>query len=213
MKGGNSMISKNRKREPQMQIVSLEQLVPEDHLLRKIDAAVDFDFIYDLVEGKYSTETGRPSIDPVTLIKIPIIQYMFGIKSMRQTIKEIEVNVAYRWFLGLDFYDKVPHFSTFGKNYKRRFEGTDLFEQIFQQILLQCMKNDLVNTDTMFIDEGFGSLDEESLHQAMKALSTLSQNNKLIGIISHVSELKNQIDRQIIVKKDKDGSSHIKILI
>ena len=146
------MISKNGKKEPQMQIVSLEQLVPEDHLLRKIDAAVDFDFIYDLVEEKYSTETGRPSIDPVTLIKIPIIQYMFGIKSMRQTIKEIEVNVAYRWFLGLDFYDKVPHFSTFGKNYKRRFEGTDLFEQIFQQILLQCMKNDLVNTDTMFID-------------------------------------------------------------
>lgn len=146
------MISKNEKREPQMQIVSLEQLVPEDHLLRKIDAAVDFGFIYDLVEEKYSTETGRPSIDPVTLIKIPIIQYMFGIKSMRQTIKEIEVNVAYRWFLGLDFYDKVPHFSTFGKNYKRRFEGTDLFEQIFQQILLQCMKNDLVSTDTMFVD-------------------------------------------------------------
>lgn len=146
------MISKNGRREPQMQIVSLEQLVPEDHLLRKIDAAVDFDFIYDLVEDRYSTETGRPSIDPVTLIKIPIIQYMFGIKSMRQTIKEIEVNVAYRWFLGLDFYDKVPHFSTFGKNYKRRFEGTDLFEQIFQQILMQCMKNDLVNTDTLFVD-------------------------------------------------------------
>ena len=67
------MISKNGKKEPQMQIVSLEQLVPEDHLLRKIDAAVDFDFIYDLVEEKYLTETGRPSIDPVTLIKIPII--------------------------------------------------------------------------------------------------------------------------------------------
>jgi len=146
------MISRNGKREPQVQIVSLEELVPEDHLLRKIDAAVDFNFIYELVEEKYSTETGRPSIDPVTLIKIPIIQYMYGIKSMRQTIKEIEVNVAYRWFLGLDFYDKVPHFSTFGKNYKRRFEGTDLFQQIFQQILMQCMKNELVNTDTVFVD-------------------------------------------------------------
>ena len=67
--------------------------------------------------------------------------------------------------------------------------------------------------DTMFVDEGFGSLDEESLHQAMKALSTLSQNNKLIGIISHVSELKNQIDKQIIVTKEKDGSSHIKISV
>ena len=77
---------------------------------------------------------------------------MFGIKSMRQTIKEIEVNIAYRWFLGLDFYDKVPHFSTFGKNYKRRFEGTDLFEQIFQEILMKCMKNDLVSTDEIFVD-------------------------------------------------------------
>ena len=67
--------------------------------------------------------------------------------------------------------------------------------------------------DTMFVDEGFGSLDEESLHQAMKALSTLSKSNKLIGIISRVSELKNQIDKQIIVTKEKDGSSHIKISV
>jgi len=147
------MLSKSRENSTsQMQIVSVDQLVPEDHLLRKIDAAIDFSFIYDLVEDRYCQDNGRPSIDPVTLIKIPIIQYMYGIKSMRQTIKEIEVNVAYRWFLGLDFYDKVPHFSTFGKNYKRRFEGTDLFEQIFTKILLQCMKQGLVDTDTMFVD-------------------------------------------------------------
>ena len=100
------MLSKSKENNTsQMQIVSVEQLVPEDHLLRKIDAAIDFSFIYDLVEDRYSQDNGRPSIDPVTLIKIPIIQYMYGIKSMRQTIKEIEVNVAYRWFLGLDFYD------------------------------------------------------------------------------------------------------------
>ena len=136
----------------QVQMISIEQLVPEDHILRKIDKYVDFDFIYDLVIDKYSQDQGRPSLDPVMLIKIPIIQYMFGIKSMRQTIKDIEVNMAYRWFLGLDFYDKVPHFSTFGKNYKRRFEGTDLFEQIFQQILLQCIKKGLVDYSTVFVD-------------------------------------------------------------
>lgn len=148
------MITKNdySDKKMQLQVISLDQLVPEDHLLRKIDKYVNFDFIYDLVEEKYSNETGRPSIDPVTLIKIPVIQYMYGIKSMRQTIKEIEVNVAYRWFLGLDFYDKVPHFTTFGKNYKRRFEGTDLFEQIFQEILLQCLRCNVINTDTIFVD-------------------------------------------------------------
>ena len=114
MKGINVMITKNdlNDKKTQVQMISLDQLVPEDHILRKIDRYIDFTFIYDLVEDKYSTETGRPSIDPVVLIKIAIIQFMFGIKSMRQTIKEIEVNVAYRWFLGLDFYDKVPHFST-----------------------------------------------------------------------------------------------------
>src|SRR5690606_40603952 len=81
----------------QLSVVSLEQLVPQDHLLRKIDQAIDFSFIYDLVEDKYSKDTGRPSIDPVVLIKIVLIQYLFGIRSMRQTIKEIETNVAYRW--------------------------------------------------------------------------------------------------------------------
>ncbi|WP_252228280.1 transposase, partial [Clostridium sp. ZBS3] len=67
---------------------------------RKIESAINFDFIYDLVKDKYCLNNGRPSIDPVVLIKITIIQYMFGIKSMRQTIKEIQTNVAYRWFLG-----------------------------------------------------------------------------------------------------------------
>lgn len=146
------MLSKNGQKNNQIEMISLDQLVPEDHLLRKIDTYVDFNFIYDLVEEKYCADNGRPSIDPVTLIKIPLIQCMFGIKSMRQTIKEIEVNVAYRWFLGLGFHDTVPHFTTFGKNYKRRFEGTDLFEEIFKQILMQCMNNKLISTDTVFVD-------------------------------------------------------------
>lgn len=71
---------------------------------------------------------------------------------MRQTIKEIEVNVAYRWFLGLDLTAPVPHFSTFGKNYTRRFKDTDIFEQIFQKILEECMKNDLVDPSVIFVD-------------------------------------------------------------
>ena len=114
-----------------MMMFSMDDMVPKDHMLRKIDRAINWNFIYDLVEDKYCADNGRPSMDPVMLIKIPFIQYLYGIKSMRQTIKEIEVNVAYRWFLGLDMLDPVPHFSTFGKNYTRRFKDTDLFEQIF----------------------------------------------------------------------------------
>ena len=129
----------DKKRE-QLQMFSMDAMVPQDHLLRLIDKAIDWTFIYDLVEEKYSPNQGRPSMDPVMLIKIPFIQYLYGIKSMRQTCREIEVNVAYRWFLGLDMLDKVPHFSTFGKNYTRRFKDTDLFEQIFERILFECYK-------------------------------------------------------------------------
>ena len=146
------MTQENEKVRKQMQIVCIDDLVPQDHLLRIIDKAIDWSFIYDLVRDKYSPANGRPSIDPVTLIKIPLIQYLYGIKSMRQTMKEIEVNMAYRWFLGLELYDEVPHFSTFGKNYTRRFKDTDLFEQIFQHILEECYKFRLVDPSEIFVD-------------------------------------------------------------
>ena len=141
----------DKKRE-QIQMFCMDDMVPQDHLLRIIDKAIDWNFIYDLVEDKYCSDNGRPSIDPVMLIKLVLIQYLYGIKSMRQTVKDIEVNVAYRWFLGLDMFDSVPHFSTFGKNYTRRFKDTDLFEQIFSHILEQCYKFKLVDPTEVFVD-------------------------------------------------------------
>lgn len=136
----------------ELQIVNMDDLVPRNHLLRIIDKAIDWNFIYDLVEDKYCLDNGRPSIDPVVLIKIALIQYLYGIKSMRQTIKDIEVNIAYRWFLRLSLYDDVPHFSTFGKNYSRRFKDTDLFQQIFAHILEECYKFKLVDPTEIFVD-------------------------------------------------------------
>ena len=141
----------DKKRE-QIQMFCMDDMVPQDHLLRIIDKAIDWSFVYDLVVDKYSPDNGRPSMDPVMLIKIPFIQYLYGIRSMRQTVKEIEVNVAYRWFLGLEMMDKVPHFSTFGKNYTRRFKDTDLFEQIFTHILQECYKFKLIDPSEVFVD-------------------------------------------------------------
>ena len=146
------MTQNTDKKREQIQMFCMDDLVPQDHLLRLIDRAINWSFIYDLVEDKYCADNGRPSIDPVVLIKIPFIQYLYGIRSMRQTIKEIEVNVAYRWFLGLEINDPVPHFSTFGKNYTRRFKDTDLFEQIFSKILEDCYKWKLVDPSEVFVD-------------------------------------------------------------
>ena len=146
------MTQNTDKKREQLQMFCMDDMVPQNHLLRTIDKAIDWNFIYDLVEDKYCQDNGRPSIDPVMLIKLVLIQYLYGIKSMRQTVKDIEVNVAYRWFLGLDMFDSVPHFSTFGKNYTRRFKDTDLFEQIFCHILEQCYKFKLVDPTEIFVD-------------------------------------------------------------
>lgn len=146
-------IKKDRGQQKQIKFVSIEDLVPKDHLLRDIDRAIDFNFIYDEVKGLYSeNDWGKPGIDPVALFKIVFIQYLFGIRSMRQTIKEIEVNMAYRWFIGYDIGEKIPHFSTFGKNYTRRFEGTDVFERIFTHILNEAVDCGFVDASAVFID-------------------------------------------------------------
>jgi transposase len=120
-----------------MQFIDMEMLVLKEHLVRKIVKTIDFEFIREKVKHLYSEDVGKPSIDPVVLFKMVIIQYVFGIKSMRQTVKEIEVNIAYRWFLGLDFTESVPHYSTFSKNYERRYKDSTIFEEIFKEIINQ----------------------------------------------------------------------------
>jgi transposase len=147
------MISKETaKKRGQIQCLTIEDLVPINHLVRDIDRAIDFNFIYEEVKDLYSEDKGRPSIDPVVLFKMIFVQYMFGIRSFRQTVKEIEVNMAYKWFVGLDMMESVPHFSTFGKNYVRRFKGTDIFERIFKRILQEAIDSGFVDTKAIFID-------------------------------------------------------------
>ena len=93
-------------------IVCLEDLVPEDHLLRKIEKAVDFGEIYPMVEEYYCEDNSRPAVDPVVLVKIMLIWHLFGIRTLRQTHKDVAVNLAYRWFLGFGFDTPIPHFAT-----------------------------------------------------------------------------------------------------
>ncbi|ADL08354.1 transposase IS4 family protein [Thermosediminibacter oceani DSM 16646] len=152
MWGDEMLTKKNREIIEQVELVSIDSLVPQDHLLRAVEESIDFNFIYDEVKDLYSENTGRPSIDPVVLIKLLMLQALYGIRSMRQTIREVEVNVAYRWFLGYGLQEKIPHFSTFGKNYERRFKESDLFEKIFERVLMEAIECGFVKTDAVFID-------------------------------------------------------------
>ena len=116
-----------------LEFVSIDQLVPTDHLLRKIDKAVDFSFIHDLVKDLYCSNNGRPALDPTLLFKMLFIGYLYGIRSERQLIRDVEVNMAYRWFLGLGLTDKVPDASTLSQNRRRRFNDSDVYQQILMR--------------------------------------------------------------------------------
>lgn len=146
------MLRPSSPKQHALEMVTLEELVPEDHLLRKIDAAIDFSFIRPLAEPLYCENNGRPAIDPVLLFKMLFIGYLFGIRSERQLIREIQVNVAYRWFLDLSLTDKVPDASTISQNRRRRFDGSGIEQHIFDNIVEQAIKAGLVSGEVLFTD-------------------------------------------------------------
>lgn len=146
------MLTKTTENQPKMELVIIENLVKKDHILRKIQKYINFNFIYDLVEDKYCLDNGRPSIDPVALFKMILIGYLFGVRSERRLVEEIHHNVAYRWFLGFGLEDKIPDSSTISQNRKRRFTGTDIFEKIFDNIVEQAVKQKLITGKIMYVD-------------------------------------------------------------
>ncbi|MCK0143943.1 IS1182 family transposase [Aliiroseovarius sp. F20344] len=146
------MLKRLTARQTELEMVTLESLVPADHLLRKVEAAIDYSFIRELTEGLYCLDNGRPPIAPETLFKALFIGYLFGIRSERQLMREIEVNVAYRWFLGLRLTDKVFDASTFSQNRRRRFDGTDIAQQIFDHIVEQAIELGLADGTVLYTD-------------------------------------------------------------
>ena len=133
---------------------SLEDQIPENHLLRLIDRYVSFDFVREKLKESYS-DTGRPSIDPEVLLRILLIGYLYGITSERRLIEELRMHLAWRWFTGLGFDQEIPHHSTFSKNRHGRFEESNLFQQLFEEIVGRCMKAGLVEGEHLSVDGSF----------------------------------------------------------
>ena len=129
----------------------LDSLVPKGHLLRKIEKVIDFGKIYGIVEHLYCEDNGRPAVDPVVLVKIVLLQHLYGIKSLRQTVKEVDMNIAYRWFIGYDIDTPVPHFATVSYAFASRFPS-EVFEEIFAWVLEAAVKRGLVKAEMIFID-------------------------------------------------------------
>ncbi len=132
-------------------IVDLEALVPKDHLLRKIEKVMDYEWLYERLDPFYCHTNGRPGTDPVVLIKMVLIQHLFGIPSLRQTHRDIQVNVAYRWFLGYGLLDEIPHFATVSYAFCKRFPE-ELTAEIFEHILNKALNNRMADPSIIFID-------------------------------------------------------------
>ena len=134
-----------------VEIVDTESLVPQNHLLRKIDTAVNWERIYEMVEPLYCEDNGRPAVDPVVLVKMVLIQHLYGLPSLRRTAEEIYLNTAYRWFLGYTLQEETPHFSTVSYNFRHRFTE-ETVDGIFAWILEEIAQAGYLSPKAVFID-------------------------------------------------------------
>ena len=130
---------------------NLEEIVPQDHLLRDIDRVLDLSNLREHLAPFYS-HTGRPSIDPELMIRMLLIGYCCGIRSERQLCYEVTMNLAYRWFCKLKITDKVPDHSTFSKNRHGRFRDSEVFRFVFEQVLKRCMEEGLIGGEGFAVD-------------------------------------------------------------
>ena len=147
----SKMLERGKMDRDVVEIVGIDSLVPKDHLLRKIDQAVDFNRLYKMVEPLYCEDNGRPSIDPVVLFKMVLIQHLYGLPSLRRTAEEVKLNVAYRWFLGYTLQEETPHFSTVSYNFRHRFTE-ETVDQVFRWILEEVAQAGYLSPKAVFVD-------------------------------------------------------------
>lgn len=199
------MIIEGTKKQSELEFVMIEDLVPEDHLLRKIDRYIDFSFINKICAPYYSKDTGRPAVEPEILFKMLFLGYLYGIRSERRLVEEVKYNIAYRWFLGYTLKDKVPDASVIWQNRRRRYRNTDIPQQIFDEIVRQAMDAGLVGGKVLYTD---------STH-----LKANANKNKFVNVTvdvtpkAYLKELDKAVakdrkehGKKPLKKKDADGS-------
>lgn len=185
----NMAMTKRPKRQYSSEIVNLEDMVPKDHFLRVIEEHFDWDFIYDEVEKLYS-KVGRKSIDPVVLIKIHILKFLFHEDSLRRTCENLKYNNLYRWFIGYNLCEDVPDHSTYSQNYKRKFCNLekDLLQTVFDKVIELLINWNCLDMTAVYID---------STHT--KAYANKKKNHKEIVKIE-AKKYQKELDLEITLK-------------
>ena len=199
------MLKQRREKQQEMELVIMEQMIPEDHLLRKVDRAVDFSFIYELCAPLYCADNGRPAIDPEVLFRMLLVGYLYGVKSEARLEEEVNYNIAYKWFCGLGLTEKAPDATTISQNRRRRFRDNNIAEQIFNEILRQCIAKGLVGGAILYTDS---THIKAKANKHKKKLVSVEQTPK-----AYMEELDAQVDqdRKVLGKKpfDRDDEDHM----
>lgn len=128
-----------------LHMVTIEDLVPEGHFLRKLEARLDLSFVREETAHLYSGRYGRPPVDPVVLVKYLLVGFLYGIPSERQIEQRIQTDVALRWYLGLDLFDRVPDHSTISQLRRRKPSFRKVFRRLFEEVVRQCIGKGLVS--------------------------------------------------------------------
>ena len=132
--------------------VTIEDFVPAGHFLRKLDAVLDLNFVYEETAGLYSRRYGRPPIDPVVMVKYLLVGFLYGIPSERQIEQRLQTDTALRWYLGLDLFERVPDHSTISQMRRRKPSFRRVFRRLFEEIVKQCVEKGLVSGRLMVTD-------------------------------------------------------------
>ena len=126
-------------------MVTMEDLMPQGHFLRRLEAALDLSFVYEETAHLYSKKFGRPPIDPVVLVKYLLVGFLYGIPSERQIEQRLQTDMALRWYLGLDLFDRVPDHSTISQLRRRKPAFRKVFRRLFEEVVRQCIEKGLVS--------------------------------------------------------------------
>lgn len=190
-------------------MMSMEEMVPKDHLLRKIDKSIDFSFINEKTKNLYSSNSGRNCIEPVVLFKIVFLQYLYGIKSMRATVKQCETDASFRWFLGIPFGERIPHYSTFSQNYIRRYSKHEIFEEIFEEVLHQAIARKLVSGRDLFTDSTHIKANANTKKFEIEIKEVVKQRK--LDLENEINGLREEIGKDAFKYEDEVERKEIKV--
>ena len=170
-----------------MHMVTIEDLMPQGHFLRKLEAALDLSFVYEETAPLYSKKYGRPAIDPVVIVKYLLVGFLYGIPSERQIERRVQTDIALRWSLGLDLFDRVPDHSTISQLRRRKPSFRKVFRRLFEEVVGQCVEKGLVSGRVIGTDSTHVRANKFSI--AISTTTLTIRHGRVLPVRARLSEL------------------------